>query len=60
MTTRRGFAFRGALLGATIGALAFGAGVPQRVHASVDKTYEQLKILIDILDYIKEDYVEDV
>jgi len=51
---------RGILLAALAGALACGAGFPQRVHASVDKTYEQLKILIDILDYIKENYVEDV
>ena len=28
--------------------------------ASVDKTYEQLKLLVDILDYIKENYVEEV
>ena len=60
MKMRKGFPFRGALLGACIGGLAFWAGFPQRVHASVDKTYEQLKILIDILDYIKENYVEDV
>lgn len=29
------------------------------VHAA-DKTYEQLKILVDILDYIKENYVEEM
>lgn len=30
------------------------------VWAAPDKTYEQLKILVDILDYIKENYVEEV
>ncbi len=29
-------------------------------YAAADKTYEQLKILVDILDYIKENYVDEV
>ncbi|HVE13120.1 MAG TPA: S41 family peptidase [Elusimicrobiota bacterium] len=31
-----------------------------RAYAAVDGTYEQLKILVDVLDYIKENYVEEV
>ncbi|MFH2204258.1 MAG: S41 family peptidase [Elusimicrobiota bacterium] len=31
-----------------------------RARAAVDNTYEQLKLLVDILDYIKENYVEEV
>lgn len=31
-----------------------------KASASVDKTYEQLKLIVDILDYIKENYVEEV
>src|SRR5688500_11531378 len=34
-------------------------GIP-KAYASVDKTYEQLKLLVDILDYIRENYVEDI
>lgn len=30
------------------------------VYAAADRTYEQLKLLVDILDYIKENYVEEV
>ncbi|MFH1378644.1 MAG: S41 family peptidase [bacterium] len=30
------------------------------VYASESKTYEQIKILVDILGYVKENYVEDV
>ncbi|MFA5139065.1 MAG: S41 family peptidase [Elusimicrobiota bacterium] len=43
----------GALLGVTPVCLP-------RAYATVDKTYEQLKLLVDILDYIKENYVEEV
>lgn len=50
-------------LRAVIGAAAFGLiglwALP-RAYASVDKTYEQLKLLVDILDYITENYVEDI
>lgn len=31
-----------------------------RTAAAVDRTYEQLKILVDILDYIQENYVEEI
>ena len=31
-----------------------------RVYAAADRTYEQLKLIVDILDYIKENYVEEV
>ncbi|MBI5242635.1 MAG: S41 family peptidase [Elusimicrobia bacterium] len=58
--TKKHFPFRTILLAASVGGLAFWAGFPQRAHAALDKTYEQLKILIDILDYIQENYVEDV
>jgi carboxyl-terminal processing protease len=45
----------------TVAALAvFTAWAMPRASASVDKTYEQLKLLVDILDYITENYVEDV
>ncbi|MFH1724090.1 MAG: S41 family peptidase [Elusimicrobiota bacterium] len=44
-----------------VSALAsLGAWALPRAYASVDKTYEQLKILVDVLDYIKENYVEEV
>lgn len=39
---------------------AAGTLVLPAASASVDKTYEQLKLIIDILDYIKENYVEEV
>ncbi|MBI4425276.1 MAG: S41 family peptidase [Elusimicrobia bacterium] len=42
-------------------ALAFGGlQVLPNALAAADRTYEQLKILVDILDYIKENYVEEV
>src|SRR6185369_16658852 len=31
-----------------------------RVYAAADRTYEQLKLIVDILDYIKENYVEEI
>ena len=38
--------------------LTLGLGrVPAR--ASTDKTYEQLKILVDVLTYIQDNYVEE-
>ncbi|MBI4347177.1 MAG: S41 family peptidase [Elusimicrobia bacterium] len=42
-------------------AICFGAlQIGPSVVAAADRTYEQLKILVDILDYIKENYVEEV
>ncbi|MBI3298770.1 MAG: S41 family peptidase [Elusimicrobia bacterium] len=40
--------------------LALAVFLLPKAHASVDKTYEQLKLIVDILDYIKENYVEEV
>ncbi|MDE2291408.1 MAG: S41 family peptidase [Elusimicrobia bacterium] len=40
-------------------AVSLTASVLPAAHASVDKTYEQLKLLVDILDYIKENYVTE-
>ncbi|MCX5790165.1 MAG: S41 family peptidase [Elusimicrobia bacterium] len=43
------------------GAIGFAAvQVLPAVTAAADRTYEQLKILVDILDYIKENYVDEV
>jgi len=39
--------------------MAAGGSIPP-VHAAIDKTYEQLKLLVDILDYIQENYVDEV
>ena len=47
------------LVAGGLAAVFLAAALPA-AHASVDKTYEQLKLIIDILDYIKENYVEDV
>jgi len=41
-------------------ALGLGGWVVPHSWAAADRTYEQLKILVDILDYIKENYVEEV
>jgi carboxyl-terminal processing protease len=51
---------RGLFLAAAVGALALWPLTPRRAYAAIDKTYEQLKILVDILDYIKENYVEEI
>ena len=40
--------------------LAAGAFAAPRAFSAVDRTYEQLKILVDVLDYIKENYVDTV
>ncbi|MBI3505105.1 MAG: S41 family peptidase [Proteobacteria bacterium] len=37
-----------------------GVWVLPKVYAAADRTYEQLKILVDILDYIKENYVDEI
>lgn len=37
-----------------------GLHVLPAATAAADRTYEQLKILVDILDYIKENYVEEI
>ncbi|MBI4387254.1 MAG: S41 family peptidase [Elusimicrobia bacterium] len=43
------------------GALALtGAWTLPAALAAADRTYEQLKILVDILDYIKDNYVEEI
>ncbi|OIO07608.1 MAG: hypothetical protein AUJ52_10015 [Elusimicrobia bacterium CG1_02_63_36] len=42
------------------GILALGVWLLPRAYASADRTYEQLKVLVDVLDYIKENYVEEV
>ncbi|TBR25039.1 peptidase S41, partial [bacterium] len=47
------------LVAGGLAAVFLAAALPA-AHASVDKTYEQLKLIIDILDYIKENYVEEV
>ena len=40
--------------------LVLGALSLPRAYGAIDKTYEQLKVLIDILDYIRENYVDEV
>lgn len=41
-------------------ALALLAGLPAApACATPDRTYEQLKILVDVLDYVQQNYVED-
>ncbi len=41
-------------------AVVVGIGaLPSRAMAAQDKTYEQLKILVDVLDYIQENYVDE-
>ena len=47
------------LLGASLFGFFAVSALP-RAYAAVDNTYEQLKLLVDILDYIKENYVEEV
>lgn len=49
---------RGIVLAAVVAATGFFA-LP-KAHAAVDRTYEQLKIIVDILEYIKENYVEEI
>lgn len=39
---------------------AGGVWALPKAYATVDRTYEQLKLLVDILDYIQENYVETV
>ncbi|MBI4371281.1 MAG: S41 family peptidase [Elusimicrobia bacterium] len=34
-------------------------GFPARAETRADKTYEQLKLLVDILGYVQDDYVDD-
>lgn len=58
MSTRLSRRARAGIAAAALG-LA-GAWALPRAYATVDNTYEQLKLLVDILDYIKENYVEDV
>jgi carboxyl-terminal processing protease len=41
-------------------ALAACVGTVPRAHAAADKTYEQLRILVDILGYVQESYVSEV
>lgn len=48
----------GLMIAVAVG-LAAAPAIP-RAYAAVDNTYEELKLLVDILDYIKENYVEDV
>src|SRR5262245_48035888 len=47
---------------ASVSAIAFTAcmvALPW-AYPAIDRTYEQLKLLVDVLDYIKENYVSDV
>src|SRR5271170_933018 len=46
----------------TIGLIMFlgCTWIMPKVHAAADKTYEQLKLLVDILEDIQENYVEEV
>src|SRR5436309_7652674 len=37
-----------------------GIWMMPRVHAAADKTYEQLRLLVDILEDIQENYVEEM
>ncbi|PCI40563.1 MAG: peptidase S41 [Elusimicrobia bacterium] len=39
---------------------ALGVWLLPRAYAAADNTYEQLKVLVDVLDYIKENYVEEI
>jgi len=48
------------ILVAALAVALLGTWTLPRAYAAVDKTYEQLKILVDVLDYIKENYVEEV
>ena len=57
MESIRGRWLKAVLVGALLGVAP--VCLP-RAYATVDKTYEQLKLLVDILDYIKENYVEEV
>ncbi len=47
-----------ATLAGIVAAVVIGA-MP-RAYSAIDRTYEQLKILVDVLDYIKENYVETI
>ncbi len=57
MAKRRNRVFAGLAITAVS---AFGLWWLPRAQAGVDRTYEQLKILVDILDYIRDNYVEEV
>ncbi|HAH31294.1 MAG TPA: peptidase S41 [Elusimicrobia bacterium] len=43
----------------TVAALAMGAAFPY-VNLAVDNTYQQLKVIVDVMELIRESYVEDV
>ena len=43
----------------TLSALAIGAAFPY-VNFALDQTYQQLKVMVDVLELIKENYVEPV
>ncbi|MEK9144847.1 MAG: peptidase S41, partial [Elusimicrobiota bacterium] len=57
MAKRRNRVFAGLAITAVS---ALGLWWLPRAQAGVDRTYEQLKILVDILDYIRDNYVEEV
>ncbi len=44
----------------TGGALALSVGLLPSVRSAVDTTYERIKLLVDVLQYIREQYVEEV
>ncbi|OGR90953.1 MAG: hypothetical protein A2V88_15625 [Elusimicrobia bacterium RBG_16_66_12] len=43
-----------------LGAALFAAGPAPAAKASSDNTYEQLKLLVDILGYVQDNYVDEV
>lgn len=43
----------------TAGALAMGAAFPY-VNMAIDNTYQQLKVIVDVMEMIRESYVEDI
>lgn len=47
------------LLYITVSALAIGAAFPY-VNFALDNTYQHLKVLVDVLELIKESYVEEI
>jgi carboxyl-terminal processing protease len=40
-------------------AAVLAAAAAPRAFAAEDKTYEQLKVLVDVLDYVRQDYVDE-
>ncbi|MBI4056387.1 MAG: S41 family peptidase [Elusimicrobia bacterium] len=46
--------------GVVLTCLVLGLWALPKAYPAIDRTYEQLKILVDVLDYIKENYVEEM